>query len=117
IAGRPPREPEDFIMAAYRAVSPAYFETMAIPLRNGRLLDPRDVGEPTVVIVNEAMVRTYFGGRNPIGQRLQLGALPEKDEPYLDIVGVVGDVKQSFETGAKAEMYVPYLQHPDTFFM
>jgi ABC-type antimicrobial peptide transport system permease subunit len=31
----------------------------------------------------------------------------------MEVVGVVGDVKQSFEAGAKAEMFVPYLQHPD----
>jgi predicted permease len=86
---------------------------MAIPLRRGRLFDTRDRGAPTVVIVNESMVRTFFEGRNPLGQHLQTGALPERDLPYLEIVGVVGDVKQSFETGAKAEMYVPYGQHPD----
>ena len=31
----------------------------------------------------------------------------------MEIVGVVGDMKQSFEAGSKAEMFVPYLQHPD----
>src|SRR6185369_4674586 len=51
IEGRPPRGPEDFIMAGYRAVSPGYFETMSIPLRSGRVFDARDKGEPTVVIV------------------------------------------------------------------
>jgi putative ABC transport system permease protein len=114
IAGRPPRGPEDFIMAAYRAVSPRYFETMGMPLRRGRLFEPRDrAGAPPVVLVNESMVRTFFDGRNPIGQRLQIGATPEGDVPYMEVVGVVGDVKQSFETGAKAEMYVPYGQPPD----
>jgi putative ABC transport system permease protein len=100
-------------MAGYRAVSPGYFETMSIPLRSGRVFTASDRGEPTVVIVNESMVRIFFQGRNPIGQRLQVGALPEKDIPYVEIVGVVGDVKQSFEVGAKAEMYFPYGQHPD----
>ena len=51
--------------------------------------------------------------RIPLGQRIQLGTEPDPDLPAIEIVGVVGDVKQSFEVGAKAEMFVPYGQHPD----
>ena len=59
------------------------------------------------------MARQYFPDIDPLGQRIQLGTEPSPDFPTLEVVGVVGDVKQSFEAGAKAEMFVPYLQHPD----
>ncbi len=111
---RPPRGPDDYIMAGYRAVSPTYLSTLGIPLQRGRLLDDRDrEGSPPVVVINESMARQNFPDLDPVGQRMQLGTEPSPDFPTLEIVGVVGDVKQSFEAGAKAEMFLPYLQHPD----
>ena len=113
-AARPPRGPDDYIMAGYRAVTPGYLDTLGVPLRQGRLLDDRDrQGAPAVVVINESMARQFFPDVNPLGQRMQLGTEPSPDFPTMEIVGVVGDVKQSFETGAKAEMFVPYLQFPD----
>ena len=113
-AARPPRGPDDYIMAGYRAVSPGYLDTLGVPLRQGRLLDDRDrQGAPAVVVINESMARQFFPDINPLGQRMQLGTEPSPEFPTMEIVGVVGDVKQSFEAGAKAEMFVPYLQFPD----
>jgi ABC-type lipoprotein release transport system permease subunit len=59
------------------------------------------------------MARQFFPGRDALGQVIQLGTEPDPQFPTMEIVGVVGDIKQSFEAGAKAEMFVPYLQHPD----
>jgi putative ABC transport system permease protein len=118
IKGRPPAGPEQFTMAGYRSVSGAYFETLAIPLRRGRLLDDRDrQGSPPVIVVNETMARQFFPGEDPLGHFIQLGATPDPDPryPYMQIVGVVGDVKQQPDAEAKAEMYVPYSQYPDAF--
>jgi putative ABC transport system permease protein len=79
--------------AAFRyAVSPGYFETMAIPLRSGRLLDTHDTADsPPVVLISESLARSKFQDQEPIGQRLRLGG---NDGPWSTIVGVVGDVKQ-----------------------
>jgi predicted permease len=113
-AAKPPRGPDDYIMAGYRAVTPGYLDTLGVPLRQGRRLDERDrQGEPAVVVINESMARQFFPDLNPLGQRIQLGTEPSPDFPTMEIVGVVGDVKQSFEAGAKAEMFLPYLQFPD----
>lgn len=104
-------------MAGYRAVSADYFRTIGMPLRQGRLLDEADrQGSPRVVVVNETMARTYLRG-NALGQRVQLGTEPDPDpsNPYMEVVGVVGDVRQQPDAEAKAEMYVPYAQHPDPF--
>jgi len=113
-ASRPPRGPDDYIMAGYRAVTPDYLGTLGVPLRRGRLLDERDrEGPAPVVVINDSMARQYFPDLDPIGQRIQLGTEPSPDFPTMEVVGIVGDVKQSFEVGAKAEMFVPYFQRPD----
>ena len=113
IAGRPPKGPEDYTLAGYRAVTPGYFETMGIPLKRGRILEARDrQGAPGVAVINESMAKQFFVGIDPIGQRISIGSEPDAESVFLEIVGVVGDVRQSFDTGAKAEYYVAYGQYP-----
>ncbi len=113
-AAYPPKGPDDYVMAGYRAVTPGYLSTLGVALRRGRLLSEHDHrGAPPVVVINESMARQYFPGRDPLGQRIQLGTEPSDDFPTMEIVGIVGDVKQSFETGSNAEMFVPYSQDPD----
>ena len=118
IKGRPPAGPEQFTMAGYRAVSAGYFETLGIELRRGRRLDANDKqGAPRVLVINETMAREYFPGDDPVGHFIQLGALPDPDPqyPYMQVVGVVADVRQQPDVEARAEMYVPYAQYPDEF--
>ena len=113
-AAFPPKRPEDYVMAGLRAVTPGYFETIGVPLRSGRTLTEQDrEGTPLVAVINESMARQFFHELEPLGQRIQLGTEPSPDLPAIEIVGVVGDVKQSFQLGSKAEMFVPYGQHPD----
>jgi putative ABC transport system permease protein len=101
-------------MAGYRAVTADYLPTLGVKLLHGRLLSTWDrQGGPLVAVINESMARQYFPDRNAIGERFQLGTEPEPDFPSMEIVGVVADMKQSFEAGAKAEFFVPYVQHPD----
>lgn len=118
VKGRPPANPDQWTLAGYRAVSGAYFQTMGIPLKRGRLLDAHDrQGAPRVIVINETMARQHFPHDDPIGQRIQLGATPDPDpqNPYMEVVGVVGDVRQQPDAEAKSEMYVPYAQYPDPF--
>jgi putative ABC transport system permease protein len=113
IAGRPPRGPEEYKLAGYRAVTPRYFETMGVPLRHGRAFSERDrQGAPLVAIINESMAQQYFAGIDPLGQRFAVGTEPDGESGWMEIVGVVGDVIQSFDAGAKAEYYLPYAQYP-----
>jgi putative ABC transport system permease protein len=117
IKGRPPAGPENYTMAGYRAVSADYFQTLGIPLKEGRLLDARDrQGSARVIVINGTMARAHFGG-HPLGQHLQLGAEPDPDPqfPYMEVVGVVGDTRQQPDVESKSEMYVPYAQFPDAF--
>jgi putative ABC transport system permease protein len=75
------------------AVSPGYFETMAIPLRDGRVLNAHDIaGAPLAAVINESFARRRLPGVNPIGQRLHVGP---NSGPWFTVVGVVGDVTQT----------------------
>jgi putative ABC transport system permease protein len=113
-AAYPPRGPDDYVMAGLRAVTPSYLSVLGVPLLRGRLISEWDhEGAPLVVVVNESMARTFFPDREALGERIQIGTEPSAAFPTMEIVGVVGDVKQSFAVGAKAEMFVPYAQYPD----
>ena len=111
IEGRPPKSPHEYVMANYRVASPAYLTTLGIPLLNGRLITDADRdGTPAVVVINATMAKTFFPNESPLGKHLQLGATPDKDQPWMEVIGVVGDVKQSLASEAPTEMYVPYRQ-------
>jgi predicted permease len=69
-----------------------FFAAMGMPLIAGRDLARTDVrGAPYAVVVNQALARRYFGGRNPVGQSLRFRG----DTTSLQIVGLVGDVRQT----------------------
>jgi putative ABC transport system permease protein len=113
-AAFPPKGPDDYVMAGLRAVTPEYLSTLGVPLSRGRMLTPHDRdGAQAVVVINEAMAHQFFPDMDPIGQLVQLGTEPS-EVPTMEVVGVVGDMKQSFATGSKAEMFMPYTQfaHP-----
>src|SRR4051812_1913329 len=117
IIGRPPKGPEDYIATGYRAIGPDYFAALGIPLVAGRAFTERDRDRSrAVAIVNEAFVRRFLGGNteNALRSRTQLGTTPDDDpdSPITDIVGVVGDTRQAFDTSVQPTMFVPYLQHP-----
>ncbi len=111
IQGRPPKTPRDYLIIGYRPVSSRYLETLGIPLLHGRYLADSDTERaPFVVVVNQTMARQYFPNESPLGRRIQVGALPEAQTPWMTIAGVVGDVKQTLATDAQAEVYLPYRQ-------
>jgi putative ABC transport system permease protein len=111
IEGRAPLASGQGYLADYRDASPDYFRAMGIPLRQGRVFTDQDKADrPLAVIINETLARRYFAdGLNPLGQRLRLGSrfIPE-------IVGIVGDVKDSSLNRETAPaMYTSYLQSPE----
>ncbi len=111
ITGRPPKSPHEFVAAGYRTITPNYLETLGVPLLQGRLFTQADNEKaPAVVVINATMVHTFFPNENPLGKRLQLGALPEQEVPTMEIVGVVGDVRPGLGIDPQAEMYLPYRQ-------
>jgi putative ABC transport system permease protein len=84
-------------------VSPHYFATYGTPLLAGRDFRDADIEQPRRVIVNQAVARRYFAGRDPVGSRIWL---ENERDPY-EIVGVVGDAKYSdIHTEARTIVYV-----------
>lgn len=111
IQGRPPKTANDYILVGYRPVTPGYLETLHVPLLQGRLINEADTERGAyVAVVNESMAKEYFPGQSALGKHVQLGALPDNHVPWMEIVGIVGDMKQSLASEAKSEMYLPYRQ-------
>jgi predicted permease len=79
----------------YQAVMTNYFETMGIPIVQGRSFVPSDAVSGPVVIVNETLVNTFWKDRNPIGQTLKPGFGPFNQVPDFTVIGVAKDVKQA----------------------
>jgi putative ABC transport system permease protein len=115
IEGRP-ASPDARPRAANIASQPGFFRTLGMPVVQGREFDDRDSLEaPPVVIVNEALARTFFGGESPVGKRVKLDSrlLFGDKVPMREIVGVVADVTHAGLTGsARPVVYVPLAQRP-----
>jgi predicted permease len=88
-----------------------YLQTMGIPLLRGRNFTEQDGPKSMhVLIVSESLAQKYWPGRDPLGKRLKWGP-PASTDPWLTVVGIVGDVKQGpLETAADAHTYESYAQ-------
>ena len=87
VDGYQPR-PDEQSEVEYNQVGPGYFGTLGIPLLSGReFARSDDENAPLVAIVNRAMMIRYWGGRDPIGRRLQVKGR------WARVVGVAADSK------------------------
>jgi putative ABC transport system permease protein len=111
IFGHSPHNASEYIIANYRAVSSEYMQALRIPLIEGRWVSDADrETSPFVVVINQAMAHAYFGNQSPLGKKMQIGAIPDNEIPWMTVVGVVGDMKQSLEADTPTEMYIPFRQ-------
>jgi len=91
-------------------VSASYFEVLGIPLRSGRMFTESDERGGPVTLVNEAFVRRYFPGEDPVGRRIRPGG-PRSTLPWRTIVGVVGDVRSgAIDRAPEPQAYVSTTQ-------
>jgi predicted permease len=101
----------------YIPISGKYFDALSIPVVAGRAFTAADAyGSAPVLIVNQQFARTYFKNENPIGQHVRIGAVmgPGFEDPVREIVGVVGDAKQTgLSMDVPGIMYLPWSQIPD----
>jgi macrolide transport system ATP-binding/permease protein len=98
--------PDEQTSVDFNQVGPAYFATLGIPLLSGREFSrDDDADSPLVAIVNRAMVARYWGGRDPIGRRLQVKGR------WARVVGVAADSRyESMRESPKPFFYVPLRQ-------
>ena len=114
IVGDPQVEIRNRPRAEYTTADPGYFKTLDLPIVNGRGFTERDtLHSVPVCLVNEALVRRHFEGRDPIGARLSLKPPFEGQAQVREIVGVARQT--SGEPDAPEELlqvYVPLAQFP-----
>ncbi|MGP0076367.1 MAG: ABC transporter permease [Bryobacteraceae bacterium] len=97
----------------WRFISPHYFGALRVPLLRGRVFDQRDTGNAArVLIINQAFAKRFWPTGDPIGARVTIGKGlgPEFEEPARQIVGIVGNVR---ETG-RPELDAPVMYVPDS---
>jgi predicted permease len=103
IDGYVPRDREE-VVTTYTTVGPKYFETMGIPVRQGREYDDRDSPDsPFTIVINEAMAKRYWPQGNALGGRIRLS----KDN-VAEVVGIVADSKYgSINERPLPQMFLP----------
>ncbi|HEY7914916.1 MAG TPA: ABC transporter permease [Blastocatellia bacterium] len=101
VEGRPIPTPSEAPLSSFRLITPGYFATMGIPLIKGRLLDDSDdLKSKQVIIINQIMAERMWPGQDPVGKKLTVGVPLPGDEPdWVEVVGVVGNVKHTTLTG------------------
>lgn len=91
VEGRPVPKADENVTMDFQIVSPGYFSTLEIPVKQGRGLSAADTEtSERVIVINNAMARRYWPNEDPVGQRLMIGE-SSKDTSWRTIVGVVSD--------------------------
>lgn len=94
------------LSADARAITPGYFRTMGIPLLQGRDFTEKDRNDSAfTLIVSEKLAQLCWPNENPIGKRLK----PGTNNPYGEVVGVVGNVRNlRLEDEGRPAFYFSY---------
>jgi putative ABC transport system permease protein len=102
---------KDQTYAQVRRINPDYFQTLKIPLLQGRYFQTSDENEDNrAIIVNEFLSRRFGEGVSAIGKYINI---PEWGNEPFEIVGVVGNIKQNgLKNDYQAELYIPFLCRP-----
>jgi len=99
-----------------RDISSNYFRVMKIPVVAGRAFDDStdSATAPKRVIVNQAWVKEYFHGENPIGKRIKFTFSPT--QPYREIVGVVGNIADAqLDSPETPALFCPFAQDANSY--
>jgi predicted permease len=94
-------------------VDETYFATLGVPVLRGRAFTKADApGTPGVAIVNAEFAARHFPNTDPIGRRFRTGGAERPDNPYMTIVGVVGNLHYSgVERAADPAFFLPFSQN------
>ncbi|MBN2183587.1 MAG: ABC transporter permease [Sedimentisphaerales bacterium] len=103
-------QPGDSLRAHFHcATSGDFWQTLGIPLRQGRLLEEADkYRDERVCVVDEVFARRYWPNDDPVGYRVTKGPVFDETKAFR-IVGIVGQIKQDkLEENALGAVYFPY---------
>ncbi|MDP3909413.1 MAG: ABC transporter permease [Gemmatimonadales bacterium] len=105
----------DMASVLYNVVSPGYFETFGISIRQGRAIEPYDRGDgERIVVIDETMAARFWPGENAIGKRVTFND-GDEGEPieWLTVAGVVPNTRHyELENPSRIQVYVPMRQAP-----
>lgn len=116
VEGHQAKDGED-MQAFMNALSPGYFQTMGIPIMEGRDFDSRDVHPKSkVAIINESFAKHFFGDKSPVGRHLGQGVGPDT-KLDVEIIGVVADsLYEGPREGIRRQAFVPQYGNNATAF-
>lgn len=99
-----------------REVNADFFKTLRTSLLRGReFIENDDASHPNVVIVNQAFVRKFLPGQEPLGKKIGDTTLSPKS--LREIVGVVADIREaSLDDEIMPAEYLPFNQSPENYF-
>jgi predicted permease len=110
IEGKAPPAPDQLPFVDFRSVTPGYFRGMAIPLLEGRDISWSDASDKTLVgVVSQTTARVLWPNEDPVGKRIKLGQRDSRN-PWITVVGVVGDVHQFDLISNRPAIYFPAAQ-------
>jgi putative ABC transport system permease protein len=104
VIGQPEKPPEQRASADLYSISPGYLQTVGVRLLKGRDFNDSDGPKSTpVVLISESAVKE-FGGKDPIGEKVDMG-------DNFTVIGIVSDARRrSLDTPPRAAVYLPYTQ-------
>jgi putative ABC transport system permease protein len=96
------------------SVSPEYFAVLKTNLMAGRVFTENDEAKsPRVAVVNEALAKKYWHGTDAIGHRIRFQAGSRQQPPWVEIVGVVGNVRyDGLDLPSYPHIFFPAYQFP-----
>ncbi len=112
VEGEPEPAPGQEHDGRYRVATPDYFRSMDISVLRGRGFTEHDKADTVrVVVVNETLARKHWPGQDPLGRRIRFYG-PLDEAPWMEVVGVVKDVKHELDNPVTPEYYLPHAQDP-----
>jgi putative ABC transport system permease protein len=110
VEGAPDPPPGQEFEARYRVCTPDYFKAMGIPIVRGRDFAESDIADShRVVIVNDTLAKRFWPNGDAVGKHIRFTASP--DDPWRQVVGVTGDVKQWMDRSMTPSFYLPLAQN------
>lgn len=102
-------DPNDLPVFPHHRVSPSYFEVSGIPLLRGRPFNGADrMDGPLVAVVNETFENQFLSGESALGRIVRY---PWRGAPAMEVVGVVGSVRQGdLSEALQPTLWVPLAQ-------
>jgi predicted permease len=108
VAGEPARAPGALPMEQIRIVSPDFFQTMGLQLKQGRGFEQKDVeNNSDLIIVNQAFAQRYLSGKDPLTSGILMNVRTPHPEK-VPVIGVVANARDlGVETEAEPVLYFP----------